>query len=375
MCAVSVYLTYGQGSSGEFFNIDSQKSGKTILVCPFCKVPLIAVRGKIKKHHFRHDGETCNESLTEITEIDGWDHFHLSVPGNCVSSIKEKFNPKGKSSNFYSQFGDHELLKYDLISERKFMGGYEFTDRSLIILGALPLPRFEAWMRQTLKDRMGEIKESVKNGFKDSAHLDIEAYRQQTILQATLYLIEIDDSDGNRFYKVGRTSRDPEVRLKEIIADISRVTHLQISGKIVRAIENAGHVEQFSLYKYSNSKFEIGSFTEYLKLDDRSATKIKGEFTRLSKSIKPLNKEERFIAYGRWKYEEKRLSESKKGIEKVLNHGMPFGRPKGSGLSKNEFLDKHFDIVELLKEGRSISEIAQLTKKSRSTIKRVKLCT
>ncbi|KAB1180285.1 hypothetical protein F6450_11735, partial [Photobacterium damselae subsp. damselae] len=65
---------------GSFHHIDSQKSGKVDLACPFCHSPLIAVKSKIKADHFRHDGETCNESLNEIPQIPAWHHFHLNYP-------------------------------------------------------------------------------------------------------------------------------------------------------------------------------------------------------------------------------------------------------------------------------------------------------
>ena len=66
---MSVYLSLGKDAQGNFHHIESQKSGKGELACPFCRCPLIAVKGKTKAAHFRHDGETCNESLNEIPQI------------------------------------------------------------------------------------------------------------------------------------------------------------------------------------------------------------------------------------------------------------------------------------------------------------------
>ncbi|KAB1189467.1 GIY-YIG nuclease family protein, partial [Photobacterium damselae subsp. damselae] len=37
--------------------------------------------------HFRHDGETCNESLNEIPQIPAWHHFHLNYPVKVILSF------------------------------------------------------------------------------------------------------------------------------------------------------------------------------------------------------------------------------------------------------------------------------------------------
>ncbi|MBE4621080.1 hypothetical protein BOO23_20265, partial [Vibrio navarrensis] len=83
-------------------------------------------------------------------------------------------------------------------------------------------------------------------------------------------------------------------------------------------------------------------------------------------------KAERFIVTGRWKYEEKRLAASKRGIELTQRESGKFGRPKGSTVSTDDFLIKHSDIVTSLERGRSINQTAEFTGKGRSTVKRVK---
>ncbi|MHA7590270.1 hypothetical protein [Vibrio harveyi] len=99
---------------------------------------------------------------------------------------------------------------------------------------------------------------------------------------------------------------------------------------------------------------------------------LKAEFTKLTNNLAPLNKAERFIVTGRWKYEEKRLAASKRGIELTQHERGKFGRPKGSTVSTNDFLVKHSDIVTSLERGCSINQNAEFTGKGRSTVKRVK---
>ncbi|HFQ5066053.1 TPA: hypothetical protein ACGUVR_004652 [Vibrio vulnificus] len=81
---------------------------------------------------------------------------------------------------------------------------------------------------------------------------------------------------------------------------------------------------------------------------------------------------ERFIVTGRWKYEEKRLAASKRGIEITQRESGKFGRPKGTTVSTDDYLVKHSDIVTSLERDRSINQTAEFTAKGRSTVKRVK---
>jgi len=99
---------------------------------------------------------------------------------------------------------------------------------------------------------------------------------------------------------------------------------------------------------------------------------LKAEFTTLTNNSEPFNKAERFIVTGRWKYEEKRLAASKRGIELTQRESAKFGRPKGSTVSTGDFLIKHSDIVTSLERGRSINQTAEFTGKGRSTVKRVR---
>jgi hypothetical protein len=49
------------------------------LICPWCKTTLIARKGKIKAHHFAHDGKTCrmSEEAVRQTLIPTFDTFEL----------------------------------------------------------------------------------------------------------------------------------------------------------------------------------------------------------------------------------------------------------------------------------------------------------
>lgn len=62
----------------------------------------------------------------------------------------------------------------------------------------------------------------------------------------------------------------------------------------------------------------------------------------------------------------------KSGIENSRRNGVVIGRPRGSTVSDEDTLSKHKDIVRLLNRGSSIRHIATLTKKSTTTVQRIK---
>ncbi|BCL74205.1 conserved hypothetical protein [Vibrio nigripulchritudo FTn2] len=374
---MSVYLSLGKDTQGNFHHIDLQKSGRGKLTCPFCACPLIAVKGKTKAAHFRHDGETCRESLNEIPQIPAWHHFHLNYPIEIVDALKKGYQADSKSPNVFQDWKSEYLFpraaEAELFKRDEWTDNLIFTDTARTILGSLPLLGFSQWMRNSLQMRVHTLREAIEQGIKHRAWLEIEAHRQQAILNATLYLFEYQLEDRTVIHKVGRTSRAPEQRLKETVHDIERATGKKVvKSTVLRKVSNSGHVEKYVFHRYNNQLANIGTHTEYLVLDDKSLKRLKAEFTKLTNNLEPFNKNERFIVTGRWKYEEKRLAASKRGIELTQRENGKFGRPKGSTMSSNDLLRKHSDIVISLERGLSINQTAEFTGKGRSTVKRVK---
>lgn len=377
-----VYLTIGKNNCGEYLNIESQLSGKTNLFCPFCKCPLIAVKGKVKQHHFRHNGETCNESLTEIPVIPGWHHFHLNYPSSVVDSLKNGFKPKSKSPLTFRHWENNVEpvpMRYasGLLKDSYWNDNKEFTETARVIIGQLSLSSFANWMRKQLQSRINDF-QSTENfssfqGSVRQVYYEIEASRQQNILNSTLYFFEYHLNNNSIIHKIGRSQRKLSDRLKETVIDLESETGCKvIKSKIIRSVANAGHVEKYCLYKYSTSRANFENLTEYLQLDANTLKQLKSEFTRLANSIEPFDKQEKFIVSGRWRYEEKRLSASKRGIKLTIMNEGKFGRPVGSSLTQSQYLDKYREVVDMAQYGFSISEIAKLLSISKSTVKRVK---
>jgi DNA invertase Pin-like site-specific DNA recombinase len=60
------------------------------------------------------------------------------------------------------------------------------------------------------------------------------------------------------------------------------------------------------------------------------------------------------------------------GLAEARRQGKKLGRPTGSVLTAEKFLQKHRDVVRLLKAGQSIRNAAKLADKGISTVQRVK---
>lgn len=263
--------------------------------------------------------------------------------------------------------------KKELFNRDDWTGNFTFSDTARTILCSLPLSAFSQWMRNTLQIRVHTLREAIEQGTKHRAWLEIEAHRQQSILTSSFYLFEYQLADNTVIHKVGRTSRAPEQRLKETVLDLEKAAgKAVVKSTVLRKTANCGHVEKYVFHRYNNLLANIGSHTEYLELDAKSLKQLKAEFTKLSNNLSPFNKAERFIVTGRWKYEEKRLAASKRGIELTQRERGKFGRPKGSTVNTDDFLIKHSDIVISLERGHSINQTAEFTGKGRSTVKRVK---
>lgn len=77
---MAVYLEYGiNPDSGEMYYIESVKSGRTDLQCPFCSGALIARKGAVNTHHFSHDGnETCrSQKKLDSAQLPMFDSFDV----------------------------------------------------------------------------------------------------------------------------------------------------------------------------------------------------------------------------------------------------------------------------------------------------------
>jgi len=60
------------------------------------------------------------------------------------------------------------------------------------------------------------------------------------------------------------------------------------------------------------------------------------------------------------------------GLDEARRKGVKLGRPEGTTLDREVFLQKHKEIVRLLKAGQSVRNAAKIASKGISTVQRVK---
>lgn len=368
-----VFLSFGKDENQKLTHISSQMSGRSDLICPFCGMRLIAVKGGKVSHHFRHDGITCSESLNEFPSIDGWHQFHLNFPTEVIESLKSGYKPNSKAPNVFHDSENSLSNRYQeqLLRYNGWGNVYEFTDTANVILGNLSLVKFSNWMRNRLEQRVSQLREDVRNGRVHKGHLEIEGFRQQSILTSTLYLFEYQLSD-KKLFKVGRTNRDVSERLKETIRDVEKSLGCKVAkSSILRTVQHGGFIERYVFHRYQANNVMVGSHTEYFDFDNKALRNLKTELTKLANNFDPFNKNERFITTGRYAYEEKRLAASKVGIASRNRQGK-FGRPKGTKLTDQKLIDKYPLAVTNLSNGCTVDSCASATGIGRSTVVRVK---
>ena len=113
---------------GEFVHISEVTSGKTKTLCPYCQQKLLAKKGRIKRHHFAHDGAGCTEHFAaHFFDITGKLPVKLSLSVYAfqkLAKIQIYYNSlKEKSQNYTTKKLQAEqlipALKNDLTELKK----------------------------------------------------------------------------------------------------------------------------------------------------------------------------------------------------------------------------------------------------------------
>lgn len=370
---MSVFLSYGRDYNGKLIHINESKSGRQKLKCPFCDCPLIGVKGAKTTHHFRHDGDTCNESLQGLDPLEGWSHFHLNYPKSVVELVKKAdLGNYGKRNSFYRKL--NKSYRDTLIN-----GLGVLQPAAEIIRSTMPLTGFYFWMSNTLDHRIRQYRQDVKDKIRSLTVLEIEALRYYTLLNSTLYMFSYQLEDGTTIYKVGRTTRALEQRLKETKLQLQAMLNQKVAkADIVKFVSNCGFVEKYVFYKYRDNFYGIGNYQEYLKFDDSKNLKLlKKEFDELnalsSIDLKHATNQQKWVLSKRWSYERKRQDAARQAIKSIVkNSDSNFGRPKGTTISEEDYLKKYNWVVALLGRGYTMKQVAKKAKVSLSTVKRVK---
>ncbi len=401
----SMFLTFGLNENKELTSIREVKSGKTSLVCPYCKQTLIAKKGKVKEHHFAHSGKTCAISLqaAKASLLPTFDKFELL--SNAESTYLERRSRYQHKDIYHFKGMDEAVSSLELMGILKVEyedpvknetvetvnGKLKAVNRNLIVDGKPSkilqdiLVAIEPLTYHNLLDYWDNTPKALSTSINRSYHankLDKQTQFKQFLKAQNywfdchykkiahsepeflpllhgkigqlnlqhLYIFEfLLNMDGNenqpiQLIKIGMTTRNPNNRLKEVVQAL-RPHSKVIKSKVLVSCEHAGRLERLLHHHYQDKQLKIGTFTEFFALENEEIdTLVKDmQTTTCEQYVPPVVK-----------------------IKKALQVA---GRKKKTDA---ELIEEYADIVDCLKNGMGIRETARQTRSGVNTVQRVK---
>jgi hypothetical protein len=271
-----MFLRYGVNENNALVGIGEVSSGKTSLRCPYCEDKLIAKKGKIKEHHFAHQGQTCLiVTRGKIPSLPLYDNFHIQLSVKELDELKVFWNNYGARNYDICVKPSWRLVSSKLLAFNEERGGfYEFTSLGKIPVGALPLRLFNEVQEPLLREQLSQLEQKAERAQLASLSTlperlaDLQIYRAlfKRVLTNTLYFLEIV-ADGQIFHKIGVTGREIEQRVKEVYRDLN--SHFKgVTIEVLGTWEHRGNVELYFKHRYKEFNYKIGTLTEYFKFDN-----------------------------------------------------------------------------------------------------------
>ncbi len=288
-----IWLNYGVDADNKLVAIEDVGSGKTDLICPYCGKALIAKKGRIKEHHFAHNGETCNLIIKreprDIPRLPLYDAFNIFLTGKELEQLKKLWHRHKAHDNGIDRleilpaFTRENLVE---LSQNVNAGtgrkAHKFTKLGRIPVGALPLALFSSVQEPLIEQKLAHLEAAI---FENSGSVlpleelrvrltDLRIYcaQMRKILLASLYYLKVQ-ADGQVFYKIGITTRSIDSRLTEIYRDV-RSHYQDVEIDVLGIWASRANVERYFKYRYSDFNYLIGSLTEYFKFASPGETQF-----------------------------------------------------------------------------------------------------
>jgi hypothetical protein len=284
-----IYLPYGIDEDGQLVYIDQVARGRTVLLCPYCGVRLIARKGEVLAPHFAHDGKTCHAASRSLEAIalPCYDSFYSHIPTRARPLLRAFYRIENPDAEIDE---DRVRLTRDDIDWLKSLGlikpkynywrgwdGHELTHAGKVPFGLLSMDLFGRFQTPLLLERLAQLEAAalaaIGTADAHTTETDLSLYRAQLrrVLSATLYFIEMR-ADGRMLHKIGITTRPLDQRIAEIRADLA--PHFGTVELVpIRSWPNRGAVERYFKHRYRRFQHKIGNLTEYFAFDDVRAVK------------------------------------------------------------------------------------------------------
>ncbi len=322
---------------GKFVHISEVSSGRTTVLCPYCRQKLMAKKGRIKRHHFAHDGAGCTQHFAaHFFGITGRLPIKLPLSVYAFQKLEKIHRYYEELSNEQQNYTQKEVQEQTLIQILQGLKEGDTTGDIAEISGQVdrfisqkiaPFPAFHLIRRAQfttgytdgkrtcsfeeltpdlheyfypitfqpyinfLKNYHQKANDSKENTTKLALFQQDLAYFKQF----DLYFIEVI-ADHQKFYKIGLTSRDLTVRMKEIKEDLKN-HFLNIQLKPLFQLKGYAFLETFFKQKYQAQQVKIGQLTEYFSFTDTSLSLILKDLNLLTHPNPPNRTESAWIAW------------------------------------------------------------------------------
>ncbi len=167
-----IWLNYGVDAAKKLVSIEEVDSGKTNLICPYCGVTLIAKKGKVKEHHFAHDGETCNLIIKreprDIPHLPLYDAFNIYLTGKELEQLKKLWHRHKHHTNGIDRleilpaFSRENLVETSQnVNAGTGRNAYQFTNLGLIPVGVLSLASFNPLHESLIEQKLTQLEAAM----------------------------------------------------------------------------------------------------------------------------------------------------------------------------------------------------------------------
>jgi hypothetical protein len=233
MAAPEIKLPFGVDATNRLVHVSDVVSGKACgCICPSCRSPLIAAKGSIKQHHFKHaDGTGCATGLESAIHRAAKqlirEKMQITLPPRAL--IMRVADGRGRRHNATQPLvRPNTVMSFDTVEEEVELFGMKADilaakgNRQLII---------EICYRHKVDD---EKRAKIKNANISAIEIDLSNLWPDDVSNWRAFWREINQPDRGRWLhnaKDGAAYEALEVRLPSLMEAYEREFHIEMNAR------------------------------------------------------------------------------------------------------------------------------------------------